>query len=97
MVQWCCLLPSCLSRACVQVVSLGSTRLLEPECYPTFTLLGQAWGSVRLAWRALRAARPQVCLLGPGSGSSCVGVQCGQPAALFAGEQARKSAASCIS
>ena len=44
----------------VQVCSLGSLELLEPSRYPSFTLLGQAWGSVRLAWRALNTTRPEV-------------------------------------
>ena len=47
----------------VQVISLGGLELLEPSRYPAFTLLGQAWGSVRLAWRALNTTRPEVrCL-----------------------------------
>ena len=43
-----------------QVVPLENANLLDPELYPSFTLIGQAIGSVRLAFEALCELRPQV-------------------------------------
>lgn len=43
-----------------QVVPLQRTALIEPEHYPRFTLLRQAWGSVLLAWDALSVRVPEV-------------------------------------
>lgn len=51
------------TRFWAQVISFGSLELLEPARYPSFTLLGQAWGSLRLAWRALNTIRPEVSML----------------------------------
>lgn len=43
-----------------QVVPLPSRDLLQPARYPRFTMLGQAAGSVRLAWQGLRQLVPEV-------------------------------------
>lgn len=45
---------------CWQVISLTDANLLNPGRYPSFTLIGQAIGSVRLAFGALLKLRPQV-------------------------------------
>ena len=50
-----------LIAACLlQVVPLKNAHLLAPERYPRLTLIGQAYGSVRLAYAALKVLRPQV-------------------------------------
>lgn len=43
-----------------QVVPLPSRDLLQPGRYPRFTMLGQAVGSVRVAWQGLRRLVPEV-------------------------------------
>lgn len=50
-----------------QVVQLAHGDYVSPGRYPRFTLLGQAIGSVRLAYEGLHQLRPEVC---PGSLSS---------------------------
>ena len=39
---------------------LACRDLLLPERYPRFTMLGQAWGSVRVAWQGLRQLLPEL-------------------------------------
>lgn len=46
--------------AALQVVPLPSRDLLQPGRYPRFTMLGQAVGSVRVAWQGLRQLVPEV-------------------------------------
>lgn len=43
-----------------QVVPLSRTRLLSPSLYPRFTMLGQAWGSVRVGMEAVGKLLPGV-------------------------------------
>ena len=43
-----------------QLVPLASRDLLLPGRYPRFTMLGQAWGSVRVAWQGLRQLLPEL-------------------------------------
>ena len=45
----------------VRVVPLRRTALVLPETYPRFTLVGQAWGAVRLGHEALSKLVPEVC------------------------------------
>ena len=44
----------------MQVVALSNAHLLDPQQYPRFTLVGQAVGSVRMVFCALKLLRPQV-------------------------------------
>jgi len=44
----------------MQVVPLNNAHLVDPQQYPRFTLVGQALGSVRMAFCALKMLRPQV-------------------------------------
>jgi len=44
----------------LQVVPLRNADLLDPQRYPRFTLVGQALGSVRMVFCALKMLRPQV-------------------------------------
>jgi len=44
----------------VEVVPLNNAHLVDPQQYPRFTLVGQALGSVRMAFCALKMLRPQV-------------------------------------
>lgn len=57
--RYVCLL-SALSSVHAQVVRLKRSRLLLPQTYPRFTLLGQAVGSVAVALEALGALVPEV-------------------------------------
>lgn len=43
-----------------QVVHISNAHLLAPERYPRFTLVGQAQGSLRMAYAALTQLKPQV-------------------------------------
>lgn len=43
-----------------KVVHLKSAHLLLPETWPRFTLLGQGWGSLVLAYEALQQFVPEV-------------------------------------
>lgn len=58
-----CLLnePGCVPalRPGLQVVQLSGRQLVEAATYPQFTLIGQALGSIVLAWEALSQLRPQ--------------------------------------
>lgn len=58
-----------LSEVCIttahwllQVIHITGRHLLLPEQYPRFTLVGQATGSVRLAFQALRKLNPEVSI-----------------------------------
>ena len=44
----------------MQVVPLSKCHLVLPKTYPSWTLVGQAMGSVRLAYEGLQLAVPQV-------------------------------------
>eukprot|EP00898_Chlorokybus_atmophyticus_P007747 jgi/Chlat1/7974/Chrsp69S07399 len=44
----------------VKLVPLKHTRLLEPQTWPRFTLIGQSLGSMVVAWEALASLAPDV-------------------------------------
>lgn len=44
----------------IEVVPLRHSDYLSPKRYPRFTLIGQAWGSVRVGWEALEQLVPEV-------------------------------------
>ena len=53
-------LPLTCKHAPEQVVHLKTCHLVLPKTYPSWTLVGQALGSVRLAYEGLQQAVPQV-------------------------------------
>ncbi|KAK9800825.1 hypothetical protein WJX73_002899 [Symbiochloris irregularis] len=44
----------------LKVVDVEGCHLLQPELYPSFTLVGQAWASVQVAYNALWELNPEV-------------------------------------
>ncbi len=45
----------------LQVVGLRRWDLILPKTWPTWTMVLQALGSVRLCWEGMQAALPEVC------------------------------------
>lgn len=46
---------------CLQVIELHKWNLIMPKMWPSWTMLLQALGSVRLCWEGMQVALPQVC------------------------------------
>lgn len=50
---------------CLQVIELRKWNLIMPKTWPSWTMLLQALGSVRLCWEGMQVALPEVCAASP--------------------------------